>query len=196
MILIEQRVQVGLLLLTGHLLLFHSLNIEWQTSLASQLLTLMLMLRGLIAALAPVNNIAWGGVRAALLMRARINPFVHINQALFALDALHIRLPDQLISCLRWSLPLRHFGFGKLVCMRCIAPVTLLAEGEVVALLAVKSVVAFFDRLHALITDKPHLVALSLMPLIRWFHCFLLQLSLNFTLEIPVNWTLKILVLK
>jgi len=51
--------------------------------------------------------------------------------------------------------------------MRCIAPVTLLAEGEVVALLAVKSVVAFFDRLLALITDKPHLVALSLMPLIR-----------------------------
>jgi hypothetical protein len=88
----------------------------------------MFMLSRLIALLAPVDNIADSRVPTTILVVAGVDSLVDIDEALFTLDALHVCLPDQFISLLRWSLPLRHFGFRELVGVRCIASVTLLAK--------------------------------------------------------------------
>lgn len=105
MILIEQLIQVLSSLVLIHLIFVLRLQVEGEASLTLHSFTLVLVLSGFFALLAPVFDVASCMILRALLITACVDTLCHINQTYFALDASHVRLGDQFISMIRWSLP-------------------------------------------------------------------------------------------
>lgn len=76
-----------------------------------------------------------------------VDTLCNVDQTHLALETPHVGFSNEFVVVIRGTLSCWHLGLVKLVHVGCVRTVTLLTEGKVVTLLAVKPEMTFLDRL-------------------------------------------------